>query len=340
MKVWIDFATPPHVLFFKPIIAELERRGHTVVITSRHSTETVALADYHRFKHTIVGRHGGETMLGKAIAIAVRAARLMWLLRREHIDLAVGHGSFSQAPAAGLVRTPVVSLTDYAGHPGGRLVVMFCRRLIVPHVFDVAELHQWGATEHQIAFYHGLKEDVYLAGFEPEPGFLEDAGIPTDKILIAARPASEVAAYHRFENRLFDEMLQYVATYDDTFIVALPRTQEQRDRFAALNLDNMMMPDNVLDGPSLVYHADIVIGAGGTMNREAVALGTPVYTMFKGMMGSVDKHLIASGRMAQVLEREDFDKIDVRKKPSELVKTQTDKTALINEIVDKILEVV
>jgi predicted glycosyltransferase len=340
MKVWIDVATPPHVLFFKPIIAELERRGHTVVITSRRSTETVALADYHGLKHTIVGRHGGETLVGKAVAIFARAARLMWLLRREHIDLAVSHGSFSQAPAAGLVRTPVVSLTDYAGHPAGRLVIMFCRRVIVPHVFDAAELYRRGAKKQQVAFYHGLKEDVYLSGFEPEPGFLEHAGIPGDRILVVARPASEVAAYHRFENTLFDEMLQYIDAHDNTFIVVLPRTEEQRERFAALGIRNMMMPGGVLDGPSLVYHADIVIGAGGTMNREAVALGTPVYTMFKGMLGSVDKHLIESGRMVQVLEREDFDKIDVRKKPDGLAKTQTDKEALINEIVDKILEVV
>lgn len=38
------------------------------------------------------------------------------------------------------------------------------------------------------------------------------------------------------------------------------------------------------------------------MNREAVALGTPVWTTFQGRLGAVDERLIAEGRL-KVLER-------------------------------------
>jgi len=45
MKIWIDLDNTPHVPFFKPIIRELEKRGHEVVLTARDAFQVCELAD-------------------------------------------------------------------------------------------------------------------------------------------------------------------------------------------------------------------------------------------------------------------------------------------------------
>lgn len=340
MKIWVDLATPPHVLFFRPIIAEFKRRGCEVIITTRHSTETVPLADKYGLAHTPIGAHGGGSLAGKGAAIVWRALKLVWFLRREKITVAVSHGSYSQALAGALMRVPVVALTDYEGHPGGPIVCRVARKMLVPHVFDKERLYRNGTPAERVDTYNGLKEDVYLSDFKPDPAFLERVGIPPDKILVTMRPASEVAAYHQFENPLFEEVLQYISQQPDTFTVVLPRTADQRQKYEARRLSNVLMPDQVLDGPNLIYYSDLVVGAGGTMNREAKALGTPVYNMFKGELGSVDRYLINLGKMVRIEDISDIDKIKICKKSKNGQGAgQNGHNGLVHEIVDKILAV-
>lgn len=339
MKIWVDIATPPQVLFLRPIMRELENRGHELIVTTRQATETVALADRYGLAHTVIGAHGGETFRGKTAAIVGRALRQMWFLRGQKVALAISHSSYSQALAAGFMRLPFVAMTDYEGHPAMRLVCRFARKILVPHVFQKASLVRMGASEQQIEFYNGLKEDVYLSDFVPAPQFLEMLGIPDDRILVTMRPPSEEAAYHPFENRLFDDVLKYVACQPHTFVVLLPRTPKQRQRFAAMRLPNVLMPNGVVDGPNLIYYSDLVIGGGGTMNREARVFGTPVYTLFKGMLGSVDQYLIQSNKMTRIENEDDIPKIGLNKKsPSIFYSQHQGGQTLICEIVDKILE--
>ena len=77
----------------------------------------------------------------------------------------------------------------------------------------------------------------------------------------------------------------------------MPRTEEQRRAIRTLGLPSLHVPDRAVDAQSLVALADLVVSAGGTMNREAVALGTPVYTTFAGRLGAVDASLIRAGRL-------------------------------------------
>jgi predicted glycosyltransferase len=339
MKIWVDIATPPQVLFLRPIMEELERRGYELVITTRRATETIALADAYHLSHTVIGAHGGETFIGKGIAIIVRSLRLIWFLRGRGIKLAVSHSSYSQALAAGLMRWRFVALTDYEGHPGMRLVCRFAEKILVPQVFQKENLFRYGASEDQVEFYNGFKEDVYLSDFEPTLDFLKTLGVSDEHILVTMRPPSEEAAYHQFENTLFDEVLKYVAAHPDTFVVLLPRTAKQRQKYESFNLRNVFMPHGILDGPNLVFYSDLVIGGGGTMNREARVFCTPVYTLFQGELGSVDRYLIDTGQMTRIEIREDITRIKICKRTEKPSIVRQNGHHLIEEIVNKILEV-
>jgi uncharacterized protein len=337
MKVWVDLATAPQVLFMQPLIAEMRRRGHEVLITIRDFTETIVLADHCGLDYTPIGVHGGKTMFGKIAAIIERSTCLARLVRHQHVSLAVSHGSIGQAIAAAWLHIPMVALGDYEGQPGAHIVCRIARKIIVPDVFSKANLHRYGATDAKIVSYSGIKEQVYLASFIPDPAFRDRLGIPVKDIVATMRPPSLVSAYHRFKNTVFDETLSYVAGHAHTVVVLLPRGVEQRREYAGLGLSNVIIPSEVVDGPQLVYSSDLVVGAGGTMNREATVLGTPVYTQFQGLSGSVDEYLIEQGKMMRVVDRIDIPSIKVCKKRPLCGQPWRQSADLVCEAVNKIL---
>ena len=337
MKIWVDLASAPQVLFMQPLIAEMRRRGHEVLITTREFTETIGLADHCSLDHTPIGAHGGKTFLGKVIANFQRAARLAYLVRPQHISLAVSQGSIVQALVTAWLRIPMIATGDYEGQPGNHIVCRVARRLIVPDVFCKAHLRRYGAKDAKIVSYSGIKEQVYLAAFKPDLAFRNRLGIPNESIIATMRPPSTVSAYHRFRNTVFDETLTYVAGHARTVVVLLPRGVEQQSEYAGFGLPNVIIPSEIVDGPQLVYSSDLVVGAGGTMNREATILGTPVYTQFQGLSGSVDEYLIKQGKMIRVVDRVDIPKIKVCKKQPTYGESWKQGADLVHEVVDKIL---
>lgn len=337
MKIWIDLATAPQVLFMQPLIAEMRTRGHEVFITTRDFTETVELANRSGLEHVSIGAHGGGTMLGKITANFQRAARLTQLIQSQQIALAVSHGSISQSLVAARLRVPFVVLGDYEGQPNAHFIYRVAKRIIVPGVFKKANIYRYGATDAKIVSYSGIKEQVYLATFKPDPAFRAKLGIPVETIIATMRPPSTVSAYHRFENTIFDDTLSYIAGHASTVVVLLPRGVEQKQTYAGLGLPNVLIPNEVVDGPQLVYCSDLVVGAGGTMNREATVLGTPAYTQFQGLRSSVDDYLISQGKMMRVVDKIDIPNIKVCKKPSIQGEPWKQGAGLVREVVDKIL---
>jgi predicted glycosyltransferase len=334
MRIWIDLANSPQVLFFRPIITELERRGHSVTITSRHFAQTAQLADHYGMQHTPIGGHGGKRLFMIGLQIVERAWHLARFGRCQKFDLAVSHNSYAQALAAFSLRIPFVTLMDYEHQPANHLCFRLARRVIVPEFFPAWALHKYGATARETVYYHGLKEQVYLADFTPQPDYLASVDLPEDRVLAVMRPPGSWGLYHHFENPLFERVLGYVAGNPEVHVVFLPRVPSQRDAICARGHVNVWVPPMALDGPNLLYYADLVVSGGGTMNREAAVLGTPAYSVFKGRLAAVDCYLIDHGRMRHVAEEPDISDIQVCKK------SRQDPLAsglLIQEIADAIL---
>ena len=116
-------------------------------------------------------------------------------------------------------------------------------------------------------------------------------------MLVVLRPPPDVSLYHRHSNPLFPQTLEHVGRLDDVHAFVIPRTDEQRDYVKSLALPSVIVPDEAVDAQSLIAFSDLVVSAGGTMNREAAALGVPVYTTYGGRLGGVDEQLIRDGRL-------------------------------------------
>ncbi|MCS7007714.1 MAG: DUF354 domain-containing protein, partial [Gaiellaceae bacterium] len=167
-------------------------------------------------------------------------------------------------------------------------------------------LDRLGATALKVRRYPGLKEEYALAGFEPDPSVLDALGLDASRVLVVVRTPPEVSLYHRHGNPLFAEVLRRLGRAEGVDAVVLPRTPEQGAAIRALGLPALIVPERAVDGRSLVALSDLVVSAGGTMNREAVALGVPVVTTFAGRLGAVDEALLAEGRLRRLSSPDDL----------------------------------
>jgi uncharacterized protein len=300
MRVWVDLTNSPHVLVMRPLIERMRAAGHEVQVTARDFAQTLQLLERFRMDHTAIGRHRGGKLADKGLGLVQRSLALARWGRGRRFDVALGHGSNDVTVAAKLLGIPSATAFDYEWAKVQHSVnCRLARVVMVPEVIPPERLHAYGATDAKLRRYEGLKEEYYLADFEPDPGVLQELGLDRNEPLAVVRTPPDVSLYHRFENDLFARLLDRLRAVQT---VVLPRTQEQREELARAG--GFIVPERAIDAPSLVAFADLVVSAGGTMNREAVALGTPVYTTFEGRLGAVDERLLAEGRLRRLEDPE------------------------------------
>ena len=318
---------PAHVLVFRPIIERLRARGHEVEVTARDYAQTLQLLELHGIAHRVFGRHGGASRARKVAALVSRTTAARRFASKGRFDLAVAHGSNDLALAAASLRIPAVNTFDYefanAQHNVG---CRLAKRVMVPDRIPPERLRRYGAGPEKLVQYPGLKEEYYLSDFEPDPRVMEELGVDRGRVTIVIRPPPDVSLYHRKSNRLFPQVLSFVGNHENVHAVVIPRTEEQRDYVRSLRLPSLIVPERAVDAQSLIALADLAVSAGGTMNREAVALATPVYTTYGGRLGGVDEALINEGRLrpltsprALELEKRPGDGQRMRRDPEVLV---------------------
>ncbi|MFL5821048.1 MAG: DUF354 domain-containing protein [Solirubrobacteraceae bacterium] len=301
MRVWIDLTNSPHVLVMRPVIAALRDGGAEVEVTARDYAQTLELCERHGIANTPIGRHRGGRLASKALGLMSRSAALARWARGRGFDLAIGHGSNDVTVAAALLRVPSTTTFDYEWAAVQHTInCRLARTVVVPEAIPPERLRRYGA-DRKLRRYPGLKEEYYLADFEPDPGVLASLGLDRSRPIVVVRTPPAVSLYHRFENPLFAEVLERLR---DEQTVVLPRTPAQRAQLRGRG--GLIVPEHAIDAQSLVAFADLVVSAGGTMNREAVALGTPVYTSFQGKLGAVDERLITEGRLWRLRSARDI----------------------------------
>jgi predicted glycosyltransferase len=313
-RVWIDMTASAHVLVFRPLIGLLRAAGDEVEITARDYAQTLELLELHGLEATVIGRHGGRGRLAKARQLRSRLTALRRWAKGRDFDLALAHGSHELTITARRLGVPSSTTFDYEfAWMQHQLGCRAATRVVVPESIPPGRLVRYGATPPKLLRYPGLKEEYYLSDFEPRPAVLDELGVDRGRVLVILRPPPDISLYNRNENALFPQTVELLGKDDTVHAVALPRTVEQRDSVRGLDLPSLIVPEHAVDAQSLVALADVVVSAGGTMNREAVALGVPVYTVFGGRLGGVDEELIRAGRLVQL---SDPHAIELRKRES------------------------
>jgi predicted glycosyltransferase len=298
MRVWIDMTASAHVLVFRPLIAIMRERGDEVEITARDYAQTLQLLELHGLEAEVIGRHGGRSRTGKARQMSARLGALHKWAKGRDIDVALAHGSHELTMTARRLGIPSATTFDYEwAWLQHQLGCRAATRVVVPDAIPPERLAKYGATPPKLLRYPGLKEEYYLSDFEPDASVLDAFGVDPRRVLVVLRPPPDVSLYHRHSNPLFPMTLDHLGRHEEVHAFVLPRTEEQREYVRHLDLPSVILPERAVDAQSLIALADVVVSAGGTMNREAAALGVPVYTTYGGQLGGVDEALIREGRL-------------------------------------------
>jgi uncharacterized protein len=341
MKIWIDLDNSPHVPFFIPIMRKLEKNGHSVFLTARDCFQVCSIAKYHCLKHTTVGKHYGANKILKILGTIWRGAQLAWTIRSNRPDLSLSHGSRSLIIASALLKIPTVVLFDYEH---AKMLPFIKPALgMAPEVIKGSDIEKH--FKDRMRWYEGLKEDVYAASFKPDPSMLAKLGLNKENLIATIRPPANEAHYHNPESeKIFIEVVEFLSSVPNLRMVILPRN-EKAQREMILNSwpklcqeHKIIVPSDAVDGLNLIWNSDLVVSGGGTMNREAAALGVPVYSIFRGKIGAVDRYLANKGRLTFIESVEDVrKKIAPIRRDKEQASDFGDKAAL-RQIVDSIEE--
>jgi uncharacterized protein len=330
VRVWIDMTNVAHPIVLRPLVDLLEREGHEVEITARPLSHTLELLDAWGHAYVPIGRYGGASKAGKARAAVDRIARLARFARGRRFDYALAHASVDLPPVCRILGIPNTTMFDYEWATLQHHVI--CRlatRVLVPEAIPPERLRRYGAKPPKLVRFPGLKEEYYLADFEPDRSVLEKLGVPAGEPVCVVRTPPSYALYlGGSENELLPPLLRRLER-QGCWTVVLTRTAEQRAALNSLRLERTIAPEHAQDGRSLVALADALVSAGGTMNREAAVLGTPVWSIFEGPLGGVDELLVREGRMRILrdpeqltVERRSDDSFErrVRRDPADLLR--------------------
>jgi len=337
-KIWIDLDNSPHVPFFRPIINELHRRGYETLITARDCFQVCGLADLARIPYDKIGRHYGKNPFMKVLGLLVRTLQLMPVAMQRKPDLSVSHGSRSQLLTSKLLNIPSIVIMDY------EFAQMIIRPsfFIIPELLSKSEVYQG----HPFFQYPGIKEDIYVPDFVPDPAIISDLKLDPNKLIVTIRPPATEAHYHNPEaEMLFSGVIEFLDKRQDVQMVILPRNEKTQTAYiqntwpGLIKSRKIVIPDHAVDGLNLIWFSDLVISGGGTMNREAAALGVPVYSIFRGTIGAVDHYLEKNGRLVLLTSKKDIEtKLNLQKRDKPAIMSKKSRVTL-NTLVDEIVTV-
>ena len=296
MKIWIDIVNSPHVRFFNGIIKKLKSDGHEVLVTARDFSNIHDLLDIFGIEYVSIGDHG-VTLEEKLLSSTSRAYKLSKFIAKENIDIAISKHSIEMPRVAfGLAIPNIFVLDNEHATAANKLTLPLTNKLIIPEIFDVWTTIQCGMNPNNIVRYNGTCEVTHLEDFEYNENILDDLNIKLtkDKIILM-RPEPSLASY--LDADCTKSVLTPIVNElkDIADILIIPRFKTQGEIFE--DIDNVHIVKTPVDTFSLMKKADLIIGAGGTMNREAALLGTPVISCYPGKQLSVDTYYIEKGLM-------------------------------------------
>lgn len=341
-KIWIDLDNSPHVPFFKPIIDELNKRGYQVTLSARDCFQVCGLADLFKFKYSRIGRHYGKNKVLKVLGTIIRALQLLPFAHKEKPALAVSHGSRSQLIAGAILRIPVVGIFDY--EHAKALPFITPDWAMAPEIIPSEVI---SSRKKRLLRYPGIKEDVYVPTYKPKLGIRKKFGITDEDILVTIRPPATEAHYHNPEAEiLFNGVIETLGKLENVRMVILPRNEKKQTAFIKSKWSDwcdkrkIIIPEHVVNGLDLMWHSDFVVSGGGTMNREAAALGVPVYTIFRGKTAAIDRYLSDSGRLTFLETVEDIEtKMNIVKRDKSSNVIQNSQGAL-DTIINNLIRIV
>lgn len=322
-KVWIDVTNSPHAILFNPVILELKENNIDVLVTAREYAQTTDLLKEFDIEHALIGDHKGKSKIKKIGGMFDRTWKLYWFIRKENVDASLSMSSFTAMISSAMLDIPHMTLYDYEYTIGHHISYRFSDIVLTPRGVDEKLIKKYGSTPDNTVYYDGLKEQIYINHYVSDfvklkrntEAIKKELKVPLNRIVILFRPEATMAHYQSNVNDLSMDLIKFLNKHEQKpIIIVLPRTNDQKNEYENLKLKNVIVPSKTYNGIELISLSDLIIGAGGTINREAAALNIPVYSIFQGgKLATIDKKLIEREEMVYIQSKRDFEKIIIEK---------------------------
>ena len=289
MKIWIDISNAPHAHFFKHLIKRLKE---DVVVTTRAFDSVPQILDINNISYTIIGSHGGSDVKEKLLASSKRILELAEFIADQDIDLAIYKHSVEAPRVAYGLQIPSLCVVDNEHAVAqNKLMLPLSTKVVAPRCIPAEKIMQFGVKRKDLIQFNGICELAHVSNFTPDPGVLTTLGLNPDQKIVVMRPEPAKANYFNGDRKktIIKKILQN-NSFDQC--VVFPRFDEQKK---VLQFPNTVIPEEAVDALSLMYYADLVISAGGSMNREAICVGTPAISTYPEKLLSVTRFLIDLG---------------------------------------------
>ena len=305
LKIWIDISNAPHVRFFRDIIKHLENEGEDVIITARDFGDIHKLMNTYGIDFISVGKHG-VSLYDKLKDSTDRIEGLLDVVAGEKIDVAVSKHSIELPRIAfGLGIPSLYILDNEHASAANKLTLPLCDRIITPNIIDLWKLMKFGADPNSIISYNGTSELMHFKSFKYNDNIFNDLNLNLKySKTILMRPEPSLASYLNTDcnKSVLSPIVDILKDYAN--ILILPRFKQQAKIFKGIENVTILKPP--VDTSSLIKKCDLVIGAGGTMNRESAILQTPVISCYPGETLSVDQYYINQDLMFRSIDIEEI----------------------------------
>ncbi|MBN2012310.1 DUF354 domain-containing protein [candidate division KSB1 bacterium] len=321
-KIWFHFDNAPHVPILLPVATELERRGYEVIYSARDVSQTFDLLKMAHIQFEQFGGTFPKNSLLKLTYTLMWGIRLALKMRKHGIACAMSHSSRSAILAGWLLKIPTIAMYDYE-YVNSFFQNNLASLVLMPEPVRDNGLREAGISLKNLEFYPGIKEQLYLNDTHQ---FNPIKATNPEQIIVTIRLPGEGHYTNVHSEQLFDLILDNVMNYDNSYVILLPRSAEQRQRIVK-RLNGQLgikvhIPEKPIPTKDLILSSDVVIGSGGTMVREAAVLGVPAYSFFLSKDGAVDKYLAQQERLIFIRNENDIRKIRIEKcREKKLLKT-------------------
>lgn len=279
MKVWYDACTGKHIRYGVAIAKRLRSSGHEVILTTRKHPDTLPLAEFLNEKFITVGRYNPDSLLTRLKEGTRRQLLFCEFFEKSTPDVAISHGSVEQCRVAFGLGVPTILTFDAPQADAvNRLTLPLTNYVVVSKAIPKKILEKYNVRGEVIRF-DGVDEVAWIKDFEPKIPY--DFGKPL--IVIRQFEAKAVYAEGRLDLLVLAKKLMRFGK-----VVFLPR-------YSRRPIKELTVPEKFVDSASLVAQADLFIGAGGTITREATLQGTPAIIIKPFQNQYVNEYLAMKG---------------------------------------------
>ncbi len=296
-RIWLDPLTPKQALFCQKIAEHFLAANFEITYTTRDYAEVIGRLELLGIQATVIGKHGGGPRYEKLLASAERVVALAKYINKIKPDIGFAFASPESARVAFGLGIPYFTANDSPhSHYVAHLTIPFAHTLFTPWIMRESWI-KLGIPPKKISTYHGLDPVAWLKDFSPDQNVFKELGLNSNDDYVIIRPEEAQAAYL---SGLVDEetsvttpvIIRILEAFPELTVVVLCRYETQRKKMQARFGDRIIVPDKVIDAPTLLSSAILLVGAGGTMNQEASLMGIPVISCYPGNQLDTEKFLI------------------------------------------------